>query len=168
MVLGWKGTLPELAVTFAIGVGVFALFACIAAIVQTYSLKFLKRAHVNVENARFGIKILYTLIYIIGILSSLGSMGVNINAAITSLGIGGFAISFAMKDIISNVLAGLMMHIYQPFSIGDQVEVCGYEGTINEINMRYTVIHNEHGYSLIPNTKLLTNVIIVKHQASKK
>jgi len=38
------------------------------------------------------------------------------------------AIGFAFKDILQNWLAGLLILIRQPFEIGDQIEVNGYEG----------------------------------------
>jgi small conductance mechanosensitive channel len=104
-------------------------------------------------------KVLLTLV---GALTGLGTIGVDLTAVIAGLGLTGFALGFALKDAISNFLAGALIMIYRPFKPADQVLVTGLTGTVEDINLRYTILRNEDGKQiLIPNSLLFTNSITV-------
>ena len=104
----------------------------------------------------------YALV-VVGIISSLGTLGVNISALVAGLGLTGFALGFAFKDMISNLLAGFFILIYHPFTIGDYVKIASSEGRVIEINLRYTVMEGKDGDKiLIPNSITFTKEIIVK------
>ncbi|MEO7966640.1 MAG: mechanosensitive ion channel domain-containing protein [Gemmatimonadaceae bacterium] len=57
---------------------------------------------------------------------------------ISTLGIGGVAIGFAFKDIFQNFLAGILILITRPFTVGDQIRFKDYEGTVEDIQTRAT------------------------------
>jgi small conductance mechanosensitive channel len=97
-----------------------------------------------------------------GIVTALGTVGVDVKALVAGLGLTGFALGFALRDIISNTLAGILILAYKPFRRGDRVTVAGREGTISEIDLRYTVLDAEREVRiLIPNSTLFTNSIAV-------
>ena len=82
---------------------------------------------------------------------------------VASLGIGSVAIGFAFKDILQNWLAGLLLLIRQPFEIGDQIVVDGYEGTVEHIETRATLIRTYDGQQVvIPNADVYTNAVTVR------
>ena len=113
----------------------------------------------------FSNSIFYCLI-IIGIISALGTLGVNISVLVAGLGITGFALGFACKDIISNFLAGIFILLYHPFTIGDYVKIASSEGTVIEINLRYTIMEGKNGERiLIPNSITFTKEIVVKKKS---
>ena len=49
---------------------------------------------------------------------------------IAGLGITGFALGFAMKDIFSNLISGILILIYKPFNINDNITIDKYSGTV--------------------------------------
>lgn len=98
----------------------------------------------------------------IGIISALGTMGVNVSAVVAGLGLGGFAMGFALKDILANMLAGVMLLLYNPFSENDHISVAGFDGTVISIDMRYTMIESNDRKILIPNSILFSNAVSVK------
>ena len=101
-------------------------------------------------------------LWIVGVAFGLGALGVNVAAIIASLGLTGFALGFALKDVISNVLAGAMTLFYKPYNIGDNVGIMDSRGEVLEVNLRYTVLLAEDGSThLIPNSLCLTNKIII-------
>ena len=100
-------------------------------------------------------------ILILGLITGLGTMGINVSALVAGLGLIGFALGFAVKDALSNFLAGVLLLIYQPFTNGDWVSVAGCEGQVEEINLRYTVIRKEKDTYLVPNSILFTTTIRV-------
>ncbi|OGI10572.1 MAG: hypothetical protein A2Y40_04495 [Candidatus Margulisbacteria bacterium GWF2_35_9] len=98
---------------------------------------------------------------IIGIIFFLQKIGVNINAIIASLGLTGFAVGFALKDMLSNFLAGILIFMFRPFKLKDNILVSGMEGTVSQIDLRYTTLRAEGKTILIPNSILFTNTIQV-------
>lgn len=96
-----------------------------------------------------------------GLVTAIGTLGVNISALVAGLGLTGFAMGFALRDTISNVLAGVLLLIYRPFDIHDRVNVSGQEGMVVNIDLRYTTLDNDVSRILIPNSVLFTNPIIV-------
>jgi small conductance mechanosensitive channel len=99
---------------------------------------------------------------IIGCVTALGTMGINVTALVAGLGLSGFALGFALKDALSNFLAGALILIYRPFSTGNKISVSGGEGEVVEVNLRYTVLKNAQTTYLVPNSTLLTNLITLK------
>lgn len=78
------------------------------------------------------------------------------------LGIGSVAIGFAFKDILQNWLAGLLILIQQPFKVGDQIVVNNYEGTVEWIETRATIIAQYDGRrAIIPNATVYSNAVTV-------
>ena len=101
---------------------------------------------------------------IFGCITALGTMGINVTALVAGLGLSGFALGFALKDALSNILAGALILIYQPFTYNDQIAVSGFEGKVIEVNLRYTVLQGDRKRFLIPNATLFTNLIQVTEE----
>ena len=82
---------------------------------------------------------------------------------LAGLGIFSIAIGFAFQDILSNLLAGILLLIRQPFESGDQIEVSGQRGTVQAITIRETQIKTFDGEKIIiPNAEVYQNVIRVQ------
>ena len=82
---------------------------------------------------------------------------------IAGLGVSSVAIGFAFKDILQNWLAGLLILLRQPFEIGDQIIINGFEGTVKHIETRATVMKLYNGETaLIPNSDVYTNAVRVR------
>lgn len=87
----------------------------------------------------------------------------SIGSLVSSLGIGSLAVGFAFKDILQNWLAGLLILLREPFKIGDQIEVKDYEGTVEHIETRATLIRTYDGQQVvIPNSDVYTNAVTVR------
>lgn len=102
-----------------------------------------------------------TALIIMGVLTALGTAGVNVNALVAGLGLSGFALGFALRDVLSNVLAGFLILFYRPFATGDSISVAGLEGKVIAVDLRYTSLDSGDKLILIPNSNLFTNPIIV-------
>lgn len=82
---------------------------------------------------------------------------------IGGLGVGSVAIGFAFKDILQNMLAGILILLRQPFEVGDQIVSGGHEGTVEKIETRATFIKTYDGQRVvIPNSDIYTNAVVVK------
>lgn len=104
------------------------------------------------------------LILLVGSLLALTVVIPSLNPGdlIAGLGIGSVAIGFAFKDILQNWLAGFLILIQRPFGVGDQIVVNGYEGTVEWIETRATIIALYDGRRvIIPNANVYSNAVTV-------
>lgn len=100
----------------------------------------------------------------VGAVTALGTAGVNVSGLVAGLGLTGFALGMALKDIVSNLLAGMLILIYRPFRTQDRIAVTGIEGTVVAVDLRYTTLESQDKRFLIPNSTLFTNPITVVRQ----
>ncbi|WP_198034150.1 mechanosensitive ion channel family protein [Acidihalobacter ferrooxydans] len=116
-----------------------------------------KRPLVNLA----GDTVYYGLVTVGGI-TGLGTMGVNVSALIAGLGLSGFALGFALRDAVSNLIAGILILLYQPFQYGDTLTVAGDTGVVTDINFRYTVLAGQNGTHIhVPNGTMFSNSVTV-------
>ena len=81
---------------------------------------------------------------------------------IAGLGVSSVAIGFAFKDILQNMLAGILILLRQPFEVGDQIVSGGHEGTVEKIETRATIIKTYDGRRVvIPNSDIYTDSVVV-------
>ncbi len=87
-------------------------------------------------------KVFRLTVFIITGLVILSAMGVNLTGLIAFGGMGGIAVGFAAKDILGNVLGGLMLYWDKPFAVGDWIRSADkeIEGTVESIGWRMTVV----------------------------
>ena len=79
-----------------------------------------------------------------------------------ALGIGSVAIGFAFKDILQNLLSGMLILLTRPFRIGDQIVSGAHEGTVDDIAVRATTLRTyDNRRVVIPNSELYTNRVTV-------
>ena len=81
----------------------------------------------------------------------------------------GLVVGFAAQRTLGNFIAGLLIAFTQPLRIGDQVEIGGGEGVVEEIGLTYTFIRTRDDVRLVvPNEKLasdtITNASIVSRE----
>ncbi|MDO1501019.1 mechanosensitive ion channel family protein [Winogradskyella maritima] len=101
---------------------------------------------------------------ILGLMLSLTIISPNLSPAdlIAGLGVSSVAIGFAFKDILQNWLAGILILMRQPFELDDQIVVNGFEGSVERIQTRATIIRQYDGQRIvIPNSEIYTNAVKV-------
>ena len=87
---------------------------------------------------------------------------VNPGGIFATLGVGSVAIGFAFKDILQNLLAGLLLLINRPYRRGDQIKIKEFEGTVEHIESRATLIKTYDGRRvIIPNSDVYTSPVVV-------
>ena len=104
------------------------------------------------------------LFIVLGLISSLTIIGINVSAIIAGLGLSGFAFGYALKDSISNLLSGILILLYKPFEVNNEIVIGDHEGKIKHIDLRYTTLVNNKDEILIPNSKMFTDPITIKNK----
>ncbi|MBN2014975.1 MAG: mechanosensitive ion channel family protein [Candidatus Altiarchaeota archaeon] len=106
-------------------------------------------------------KVLRFTIYLLAFIIILDQFNIEITPLVASLGIAGFAIGFAAKDTIGNLLAGFFILMDRPFAKGDRIEIKGHVGEVVDIGLRTTRIETlDHTYVIIPNADIVSNELI--------
>ena len=149
---------PRMLIAFIL----FALFLGIA----TVSRRTARRALEPVKHIPWAVRLLiartvYLALILIGVLVALSAVNVNVTTLIASLGVAGFALGFALKDILENFIAGILLLFARPFEVGDQVTLGSFEGTVHDIQIRTTTLHTYGGEQVsIPNSSVYTNPVV--------
>jgi small-conductance mechanosensitive channel len=139
---------------------VFAGFWFASAAARRVIVGFASKSDPNLNFVlRMAARVVSTALLLFGAVTALGTMGVNVSALVAGLGLTGFALGFALKDILSNLMSGVLILLYRPFSINDHITVTGLEGLVTEIDLRYTRLQKGEQVYLIPNSLLITNTI---------
>ncbi len=133
----------------------------IANALQNVMLRLARVKRLDVNLTRYLGQAVRVVVLVFGVLSALGTLGVDVTALVAGLGLAGFALGFALKDILSNALSGILILLYKPFHTGDVIRVTDLEGTVTEINLRYTVLDAEGKTIFVPNGSLVANAVTV-------
>ena len=108
-------------------------------------------------------RILMAAIVFVGILSALlviSQIRTVAGGVLASSAVIGLVIGFASQRTIGNVVAGLLIAVSQPLRLGDEVEVEGTKGVVEEIGLTYTWIRTRDNDRLVvPNERLASEPI---------
>ncbi len=91
----------------------------------------------------------------------LNAFDVNIAPALTALGVGGIAVSLALKDTLANLFSGFYVSLAGNLRKGDYIRIDGgYEGWVEDIRWRITTIRTlGRNLIVLPNSRLSEAVV---------
>lgn len=139
----------------------FAIFFAIALIMRRVVRAALRRAHIHQNVVVLISRLVYYAVLTIGFVEALGQTGINLTALAAGIGVAGFALGFALKDILSNFLSGILILWTRHFSVGDQIRIQDFEGTVEAIELRGTILRTYDGRRVtIPNSTVYTNAVV--------
>ena len=108
------------------------------------------------------------VIYFVALMGILQLFGINLAGTLLSLGIVDIAVSFAAKDIISNLFSGIILILGRSIKVGDTVSISGEKGYVERISLRSTTIVNDYGVrNHVPNS-ILTNNEYLQYKPPEK
>ncbi len=103
----------------------------------------------------------------LGVMVAAETMGISIAPLLAGASVLGIGISFAAKDTLSNLIAGVLLIVDRPFEVGDRIEIWGAPklqanwGDIVEIGIRATKIRTtDNIIVIIPNNEIMRRDII--------
>lgn len=98
------------------------------------------------------------IIYFIALMTILQFFGINLAGTLLSLGIIGIAVSFAAKDIISNLFSGIILILGRSIKVGDTIEINNKKGVVERVRLRSTTVIDDNGVKIhVPNSTLTNN-----------
>jgi small-conductance mechanosensitive channel len=101
------------------------------------------------------------VIFAVGLLIILQSLGISITPLLTALGVGGLAVALALQPTLSNLFAGLQIIASKQLEPGDWVELdSGAKGYVVDISWRNTTIQElPNNLIIVPNSQLANSII---------
>lgn len=159
----WLDGFIKLLPNIGVAVVVFILFWITASLVSRYATSVANSRGRHSLGAVLGSMLRWSIVAIGGMLAiTIIAPSIKPVDLIAGLGIGSVAIGFAFKDILQNMLAGILILLRQPFEVGDQIVSGGYEGTVEKIETRATILKTYDGRRVvIPNSDIYTDAVIV-------
>jgi small conductance mechanosensitive channel len=121
-----------------------------------------KRVHANLRLALGRLAFTAALAFVVLLAATIAFPSFTIGSLIQLLGVSGVVIGFAFKDIFQNFLAGILLLITDPFEVGDQIIIDSFEGTVEQIQARATLITTfDRRRVIVPNSDLFTKAVTV-------
>lgn len=101
-------------------------------------------------------------LYVIGGMMAASQLGINIAAALGTLGIAGIAVGFAAQDSLANSIAGFMIFWDKPFAVGQYITTVGdLYGRVTEITLRTTRIRTpDNTWVILPNSEIIEQPLV--------
>lgn len=150
--------LPSLLLGVVVFFAFYVLSILVSRVIQRTTRKY--RPNLGVVFAR----LMGAATILLGFLVAFSVVAPSFQAAdlIKVLGIGGVAIGFAFQNILQNFLAGLLLLWAEPFRIGDEIKLDNFEGIVEEIQTRATIVKTYDGRRIvIPNADLFTHSVTI-------
>lgn len=97
------------------------------------------------------------IIFTIGFLIIIQSIGIKITALITAFGIGSLSIGLAFQNTLSNLISGVNIIVSRKIRPGDFIELKdGEAGYVQDVELKYTLIKDIYNNIIvIPNAKII-------------
>lgn len=154
------GVFGNVLVIVVIFVAALALTRAAAGFIRLYTSRI-----EGMSSASLLINLMSIMIFILGGLIALESLGISVTPFLAAFGVGGLAIGLALQETLQNLFAGLFIIIARQFKPGDFVRLdSGYEGYIHDITWRNTTIRTLFNNEIIvPNSKLSYSVVTNFH-----
>jgi len=114
--------------------------------------------------------IIKLVVYGLGIMLILQSLGISITPVLTAMGVGGLAVALALQETLSNLFAGMQILAAKQIKPGDFVHLdTGEEGYVEDVTWRNTIIRAiNNNMVIVPNSKLASAILTNFHQPQKE
>ncbi len=147
------------------GLLVMAIFFVLARIVRIIFWSTTGRTKLDYRLRILFSRLIVVFIVVLGIFTALTVVvpTFGFGDMITGLGFTSFVIGFATKDILNNLLSGVLILWQQPFRIGDYLFVGTNQGKVEYIGVRATQLRKDDGeLILIPNGDMYSNALTIR------
>jgi len=110
----------------------------------------------------------YGAMVVVVILAALQSMGFAPASLFAVLGAAGLGIGLALKDSLTNMVAGVQLIVQRPFRAGDHIMAANMEGTVEQVRVFQTRLRTADNRLLILPNSMITAAAITNFTATLK
>lgn len=99
--------------------------------------------------------------FAVGMIAALQQFGFDTASLLAIIGAAGLAVALALQDTLKAVAAGVVIAVFRPYRIGDNVRVAGQDGTVADITPFTTVLNTiDNREVVVTNDKAWGDVIV--------
>jgi len=156
---------------FVAGIIVLMVFWLLGKIVRSIFLAASNRTKLDWRLRILFSRLLVISIFVLGILTALTVIipAFSFGDLIAGLGFTSFIVGFATKDILNNLLSGVLILWKQPFQIGDYIFVKDKQGKVEYIGVRATTLRMDDGeLILMPNGDMYSNALTIRGASAER
>lgn len=103
----------------------------------------------NPTLSRFFASILRFLVFFAAVIGALAVIGIN-TSGISGMVLGfGVALAFILQDALKDVAAGVMLMIFRPYNVGDEVEIGSIKGVVLAVEILATRMKTRNNIEII-------------------
>lgn len=154
---------------FGLDYGLRVLYAVLILVVGLWVARIVRKVFVKVLTQRkvektirvFLSQVLYFTVLSFVLVAVLSMIGIQTASLVAVIGAIGLAISFSLRNSLSNIAAGILLIVNKPFKIGQFVEVSGQTGTVEKINLFLTTLKTSDNQSVAISNGQILNAKIV-------
>lgn len=141
--------------------GVLSVMLVLSGISSKMILSYTERNNAQYQLSSFSRNVLNVIIFSIGGLIILSSLGISIAPLLATLGVGGLAVALGLQETLTNVFAGFYIIASRQVRVNDYIKLeSGQEGYVTDINWRTAKIRMlSNNIILVPNSKLAQTII---------
>lgn len=119
------------------------------------------RAQVDPTLVGFLRNLIYGVLIAVLVVSALITAGVPSAPLVAALGASGLALGLALQGSLSNLAWGVLLIVFRPFRAGDFIHAGGVDGTVETVNLMYTLlVMPDNREAIVPNAKIGADAII--------
>jgi small conductance mechanosensitive channel len=115
----------------------------------------------------FLLSLIKALLYVIVIISVAAIMGIQTASLVAILGAASLAVGLALQGSLSNFAGGVLILLLKPFGVGDYIESSQHSGTVEEIQIFYTVLNTPDNKKIIIPNSVLSNSSVTNYSANE-
>lgn len=120
--------------------------------------KTLEKSNVDKSLFSFFMSAAKVALYVLLVITIVSMVGVPMTSFIAVLGSAGLAVGLALQGSLANLAGGVLILFLRPFQVGDFIDAVGHSGTVEEIQLFYTILNTPDNKRIfIPNGDLANN-----------
>ena len=140
---------------------IFLLGYSVAGKIAKAVLRLCEKQKLDVTLSRFLASTTRMVVMVMISIMALSKIGISVTPFIAAIGAISLGAGLALQGLLANYAAGFNIIIIRPFVVGDTIEVQGVTGIVKEVQLAYTIIHNEDSAEItIPNKHIVGEVVL--------
>jgi len=156
---------------FVAGIIVLLFFWLLGKVIRNIFLSASNRTKLDWRLRILFSRLLVISVFVLGILTALTVIipAFSFGDLIAGLGFTSFIVGFATKDILNNLLSGVLILWKEPFKIGDYIFVKDRQGKVEYIGVRATTLRMDDGeVILMPNGDMYSNPLTIRGAGAER
>lgn len=129
--------------------------------VTAWLIKWFEKSDLNSPEVETFLSSIFNIgLKVLLVISIAGILGIQTTSFVGIIAAMGFAVGLALQGNLSNFASGVLILMFRPFKVGDEVKIQGFWSTVKEIQIFHTVLKlADQSVVIIPNSVVMNGTI---------